>query len=360
MRKLFSRRSLLRTGGGFALGAPFLMLNSRQALAAPVDNLVTPPITKMRRPFARVMAAGVVIRSAPSVNAKQVRVAKWNEVLTVLGQTESDTSPVRHNKTWYQTPDGFAHSLNLQPVENAPQTPESAVPSGGFWAETSVPMTFGRGSPVPDGGALFRMPFGTVFQVLEVLEGADAKPWYRISDGRSEKIFAPAINLRRLSDVEFAPISPNVAPKDKRLEVDLRKQEMIAFENDVEVFRARCATGAFFKLEDGTQQDFTTTPGDYTIYEKRPSRRMSGGEQGSGDYYDLPGIPWVSYFTRSRIAFHGAYWHNDFGRPRSHGCVNLLPEDANWVYRWSLPVAPSVDALIKTQTRDQGTRVLVY
>jgi hypothetical protein len=359
MRTMISRRTLLKAGGAAAAGLPYLHLSTRVARAADPANIDPPPITKMRRPYARVMATGVVIRSSPSVNAKQVRVAQWNEVLRVLGQVESDASPVRHNKVWYQTPDGFAHSLNLQPVENTPQTPESSVPSSGFWAETSVAMTFGRSIAQPDGGSLFRMPFGTVFQVLEVLDGADGEPWYRISDGRSDKIYAPAANLRKLPDAEFAPISPNVAPADKRLEVDVRKQITIAFEKDVEVWRARCATGAYFKLDDGTTQDFTTTPGDYTIYEKRPSRRMSGGEQGSGDYYDLPGIPWVAYFTRSRIAFHGAYWHNDFGRPRSHGCVNLLPEDANWVYRWSLPAAPSADAVIKTASRDQGTRVVV-
>ena len=56
--------------------------------------------------------------------------------------------------------------------------------------------------------------------------------------------------------------------------------------------------------------------------------------------FDLPGVPWVSYFTERGVAFHGTYWHNDYGRPRSHGCVNLTPAAAKWIYRWTNPVVP--------------------
>ena len=54
--------------------------------------------------------------------------------------------------------------------------------------------------------------------------------------------------------------------------------------------------------------------------------------------YDLPGVPWVLYITESGISFHGTYWHNDFGHPRSHGCINLASHAAKWLYRWTAPV----------------------
>jgi lipoprotein-anchoring transpeptidase ErfK/SrfK len=73
---------------------------------------------------------------------------------------------------------------------------------------------------------------------------------------------------------------------------------------------------------------------------KRPSRHMAAGDPAAPNSYDLPGIPWVSYLTKSGISFHGTYWHNDFGKPRSHGCVNLSPTAAKWVYRWTQPVVP--------------------
>jgi hypothetical protein len=53
---------------------------------------------------------------------------------------------------------------------------------------------------------------------------------------------------------------------------------------------------------------------------------------------------------------HGTYWHNDYGKPRSHGCINLSPETAKWVFRWSLPRG----ALNRKPTTGDGTQVIVY
>ena len=93
--------------------------------------------------------------------------------------------------------------------------------------------------------------------------------------------------------------------------------------------------------------------GQFRLTYKRPTRHMTVGNRANGDF-DLPGVPWVSYFTEDGIAFHGAYWHNDFGRPRSHGCVNLSPRAAKWVYRWSQPVVPPNVTLL---FESNGTRI---
>lgn len=53
------------------------------------------------------------------------------------------------------------------------------------------------------------------------------------------------------------------------------------------------------------------------------------------DYYDLPGVPWNLYFTMEGAVIHGAYWHQNFGTPYSHGCVNLAPNDAKILYEWA-------------------------
>ena len=84
---------------------------------------------------------------------------------------------------------------------------------------------------------------------------------------------------------------------------------------------------------------FYTPPGRHKTFHKRPSRHMAAGNLAYNGY-DLPGIPWVCYITERGIAFHGTYWHNDYGRPRSHGCINLTPQAAKWIYRWTLPVVP--------------------
>ncbi len=61
---------------------------------------------------------------------------------------------------------------------------------------------------------------------------------------------------------------------------------------------------------------------------------MAAGDIASNGF-DLPGVPWVLYITESGISFHGTYWHNDYGRPHSHGCINLAPQAAKWLFRWT-------------------------
>ena len=63
---------------------------------------------------------------------------------------------------------------------------------------------------------------------------------------------------------------------------------------------------------------------------------MATGDLASSGF-DLPGVPWVQYITKGGISFHGTFWHNDFGRPRSHGCINMSSQAAKWLYRWTSP-----------------------
>ena len=63
---------------------------------------------------------------------------------------------------------------------------------------------------------------------------------------------------------------------------------------------------------------------------------MAAGDIASNGF-DLPGVPWVLYITKGGISLHGTYWHNDYGHPRSHGCINLTPQASKWLYRWTVP-----------------------
>jgi lipoprotein-anchoring transpeptidase ErfK/SrfK len=73
-----------------------------------------------------------------------------------------------------------------------------------------------------------------------------------------------------------------------------------------------------------------------------PSRHMRApeNERGTSAWFDLPGVPWNTFFTYEGVAIHGTYWHNDFGARRSHGCVNVPIEVAKFVYLWTEPVTP--------------------
>ena len=86
---------------------------------------------------------------------------------------------------------------------------------------------------------------------------------------------------------------------------------------------------------------------------------MTGGTPGF-DCYNLPGISWVSYFRSSGIDFHGAYWPNDFGKPRSHGCVNMLPEDMPWEFRWTQPACQASERRLLITKCGDGSMVKVF
>jgi len=140
--------------------------------------------------------------------------------------------------------------------------------------------------------------------------------------------------MRLIPPTELSTLSPGVPAKAKRIEVLTTEQVVVAYEWDQPVFMARTATGAEF-----SNGKFYTPLGRHKTFHKRPYRHMAAGNLAYNGY-DLPGIPWVSYITESGIAFHGTYWHNDYGQPRSHGCINLTPQASKWIYRWTLPAVP--------------------
>ncbi|MEK7612421.1 MAG: L,D-transpeptidase family protein [Patescibacteria group bacterium] len=113
----------------------------------------------------------------------------------------------------------------------------------------------------------------------------------------------------------------------KTIVINRSLQELYAYENGTLVMQIPISTG----------KEFTPTPrGTFTVYKMTPSRYMQGPLPGISDqYYDLPGVPWNLYFTNGGAAIHGAYWHDNFGQPWSHGCVNLPLDKAKELYLWA-------------------------
>jgi hypothetical protein len=182
-----------------------------------------------------------------------------------------------------------------------------------------------------------------------IVNRAQKSIWYEIYDFHERKsYYVPTYDMRILPNEELAPLSPEVPEVLKHIHVDLGTQTVTAFEDQIPVLISRCSSGA----------GKTKTPlGDFRTYHKSPSVHMTDQDAVGDAGYDLPGVPWCSFFTGSGIAFHGTYWHNDYGQPRSHGCVNLPSADAKFIYRWTNPVVPpGVDYL---HLPGQGTAVQV-
>ncbi len=103
------------------------------------------------------------------------------------------------------------------------------------------------------------------------------------------------------------------------IEVDLSEQHLFAWKGKNLTFTTVISTG---------KAQTPTYPGIYTIQRKYPLDRMRGED------YDIADVPSVLYFDRG-YALHGAYWHNNFGTPVSHGCINLPTSNAEWLFDWA-------------------------
>jgi hypothetical protein len=291
----------------------------------------------------------------PRPGARREVALKRDDVVKVL-DVMSTEGLLSHNPVWNLTKYGWLYSSWVQPVERKINAAVTRVPTNGFWAEVSVPYTEMRAAPKDSAARLYRLYYSSVHLVIGQVRDDKGDVWYQLKDDQYESRveYVRAEGLRPIQHAELTPISPLV--KDKRLEVSLKEQKVYAYEGDQLVWSTRCATGAAFTIEGMGLVDFTTPLGPHTVVRKRPARHMMGF-LGRADEYDLPGVPYCTYFTQDGAAVHGAYWHNDFGHPRSHGCVNVLAQDAKWVYRWSMPAAAYEDALLTVD--EGGTPIIV-
>ena len=126
-----------------------------------------------------------------------------------------------------------------------------------------------------------------------------------------------------------APVTGS-AKAQKAIVVSISQQMLWAYKGDKVVLNSYVSTG---------RAGFDTPVGSFAVLTKLPSQTMEGVI--GGEYYNVPDVPWVLYFTNRGHALHGTYWHSNFGMPMSHGCVNLPLDVAAWLYDWA-PVGTPV------------------
>jgi hypothetical protein len=173
----------------------------------------------------------------------------------------------------------------------------------------------GSSAPRLTGHTLYRYDVIQVFNTVEV----DGVNWYLIGpdewiEGRNAALVYPATS------------PPEGVTNGRWIEINLFEQTVSVYENNHLIFATLVSTGI---------DSWWTRPGLFQITEKLDSTPMSGYfEADQSDYYYIEDVPWTMYFDEKR-ALHGAYWHNHFGYQRSHGCANLSPGDARWLYQWA-------------------------
>ena len=155
--------------------------------------------------------------------------------------------------------------------------------------------------------------------------------------------------------------SPGHAPKDlspgeKWVDVNIKRQTLVAYEGDKPVFATAVSTGKEDKTDK--ERDHKTPTGTFRIREKHIAATMDGDVATDGPY-SIEDVPWIMYYSGS-YALHGAFWHNNFGRQRSHGCVNLAPLDAKALFNWTEPRLPDNWHGVMSTPERPGTRVVVH
>lgn len=166
---------------------------------------------------------------------------------------------------------------------------------------------------------------------------------------------APISIPRYLAQEKNAPQVLGESNVAKRIEIDLSQQKLYAYEGDNKIFEFFVSSGKWNK----------TPKGVFKIWIKLRYALMTGGSKALGTYYYLPNVPYTMYFYNQEYpktdgyGIHAAYWHNNFGHPMSHGCINMKEEDVTQLYYWVNPDLQGRNSILASQS-NPGTEVIIY
>lgn len=285
----------------------------------------------------RVTVRAIGLYQEPSFSSQRLKWLGRDKLVDIIADEKGSTP----NPHWYRLVGGYAHSAYIQRVEAARlNQPLSHIPAGGQLGEITVPFTQALRRGYSDSWQpVYRLYYGSIYWITHLIEGPEGEPWYGLTDDRlGVQYYIPASHVRPIPAGEIRAISPQVPPEDKRIVLSIADQTVHAYERDEKVFQATVSTGIHSHGPSPNGIPSDTPKGNFHISRKTPSRHMGDGNLTSDlEAYELPGVPWVSFFHSYGIGFHGTYWHNNFGWPMSHGCVNMRNDDARWIYRWTTP-----------------------
>ncbi len=157
--------------------------------------------------------------------------------------------------------------------------------------------------------------------------------------------------------IESAPRPNGVGEAERWIDLNLTTQSLVAYLGDRPVYATLVSTGRI-RNERNPSVNHETPKGRFHILSKHVSATMDGDHAIFGAY-SLEDVPYVQFF-RGAFALHGAFWHDKFGRPASHGCINLAPVDAHWLFDWTLPEVPRVWHAAYPSSVGGGTWLIIH
>ncbi|MFA7406322.1 MAG: L,D-transpeptidase [Anaerolineaceae bacterium] len=274
-----------------------------------------------------------------------------DDLISVYDEIESEYGP-EYNPIWYRVWGGYVHRKWLAEVKHVLNPLTDTIHEEGQLGEITVPYTRALMYSSHNGWEpVYRLYYQTLHWIRDIIIGPDNRPWYQLEDQLNKVKYAiPAEHVRVVADSEFDPISPDVPPGEKRIEISISRQLLTAYEGDQIVLQTEVSTGSLTPLQK-------TPTGKFVIDPKHPAKHMGNGQVTSDIYaYELVGVPWNCFFDwEGGIATHGTYWHNNYGTPMSRGCINMRIHEAKWLYLWTTPHGGPHDRVVN----GYGTRVTV-
>ncbi|RIK32509.1 MAG: hypothetical protein DCC56_01495 [Anaerolineae bacterium] len=328
--------------------------------ALSAGSLAFRPLAKLSLPefpqadfLGRITIGKMDLYARPDTNS-QIVGALYEDNIVPWNREVVGSMPGRVNQRFVETPNGFLWGGYVQPVQNQVNIPATSLLQTslgeGMWVEVTVPyvdlilenpparapwLQYQLSINIPP-----RFYYGQVVWVDQIKADESGQIWYRLNEkyGSGDIFWGQAETFRPLTVEEVAPISPDVDPAQKRVVVDITRQTLSCFEGDIEVHFAKISSGALWDAWGNRVDEWATPVGESPIWRKAISLPLSGGSASTG--WSLPAVGWVSLFVGTGVAIHSTFWHNNYGEPSSRGCVNASPEDAKWIFRWSLPQVP--------------------
>ena len=302
------------------------------------------------------------IKTEPFPNAPDVRVLPEDELVVWKSELVGGAKSI--SKRWVETPEGYVYAPDLQPVRNLPNVPMTALPEGkaGFWAEVTVPYVdlYIANGPARSGwykdaiesGFVPRLFYGQVVWIDAVTTDEAGRVMYRFNEryGYGDLFWMDATGLYPLTPEDVTPISADVDPELKKIVINTTYQTLSAYEGEQEVFFCRVSTGY-------DSENYRTPAGSYNPHRKLLSIPMGASSTEGRSGYDTPAVGWPFFMNGDGIAIHAAFWHNDFGTRRSHGCVNVCASDAKWIWRWTTPYVSLDQEEVSLDWPNHGTKV---
>ena len=327
--------------GLFMMLAITSQVASAQSSAAPVSQGSTVPKPSAPLTYAWVITNNVQVYANPG-DTTPVRDLGVGFLYVSL----TDAKPiVVGDQKWYQiNKDEYVKASDIVIVRPSTfvgitltATPDKPFGWMVYWARTSSKA---GEAAAKDGRTLQRYDPITVIEEVKVGDLI----WYRIGENQW-------VDQKKVALVFPTARPEGVGPGDKWIDINKFEQTLAAYEGDKLVYATLVSTGL---------PHWDTDPGLFRVFMKVRQAKMSGRE-GKPDYYFLEDVPYAMYFNRD-MALHSAYWHDKFGFKHSHGCVNLPPASAQWVWNWTTPDAADKKVVVVADRKNntEGTWVWVH